>query len=88
MDRPNQNELLFYWTGVLQQKADVTVILWKVINQVGKHDLLLQQVFLIKEEDDGGALEPGISDDGPEQSFALLHTILTGNGGRESREYC
>lgn len=71
---------------MLQQRVDVTIILWKVINQVGTHDLLLQQVFLIKEEDDGGALEPGISNDGPEQSFALLHTILTRNRGRESRK--
>lgn len=67
-------------------KGDVTIILWKVINQVGIHDLLLQQVFLIKEEDDRRALEPGISDDGPEQSFALLHTILTGNRRGESRK--
>lgn len=71
---------------MLQQRVDVTVILWKVIHQVGRHDLLLQQVFLIKEEDDRGALEPGISDDGPEQSFALLHTILTGNRRRECRK--
>lgn len=41
------------------------------------HDLLLQQVLLVEEEDDGRVLEPGICDDGPEQSFALLHTILT-----------
>lgn len=69
---------------MLQQRVDVTVILWKVINQVGTHDLLLQQVFLIKEENDRGALEPGIRDDGPEQSFALLHAILTGKKRRES----
>lgn len=83
MDCPNQNQLLFYCSGVLQQWVDATVIFWKVINQVGTHDLLLQQVFLIKEEDDRGALEPGISDDGPEQSFALLHPILTGNRRRQ-----
>lgn len=41
------------------------------------HDLLLQQVLLVEKEDDGGVLEPGICDDGPEQSFTLLHTILT-----------
>lgn len=44
---------------------------------MGEHDLLLQQVLLVKEEDDGGVLEPGICDDGPEQGFALLHAILT-----------
>lgn len=50
------------------------------------HDLLLQQVFLIKEEDDRRVLEPGVSDDGPEQSFAFLHTILSGNRRRGSRK--
>lgn len=57
----------------------ITIKLWKVIHQVGIQDLLLQQVFLVEEKDDGGVLEPGICDYGPEQSFALLHTILTRN---------
>lgn len=40
------------------------------------HDLLLEDVGLVEEEYDGGALEPGISYDGFEQSLALLHTVL------------
>ena len=40
------------------------------------HDLLLQQVLLVEEEDDGGVLEPGVRDYCPEQSFTLLHTVL------------
>lgn len=40
------------------------------------HDLLLQDVGLVEEEYDGGALEPGIGDDGFEQGLALLHTVL------------
>lgn len=60
-----------------RSKIKITVKLWEVINQVRIHDLLLQQVLLVEEEDDRGVLEPGICDDGPEQSFTLLHTILT-----------
>lgn len=32
----------------------VTIKLWEVINQVRIHDLLLQQVLLVKEEDHRG----------------------------------
>lgn len=39
-------------------------------------DLLLQDVGLVQKEDDGGALEPGVRDDGLEQGLALLHAIL------------
>lgn len=53
---------------------------------MGEHDLLLQQVLLVQEEDDGGVLEPGICDDGPEQGFALLHAILTEDQGWRERE--
>ena len=50
---------------------------------MGVSDLLLQEVLLVEEQDDGGVLEPGICDDGPEQSLALLHPILTEKeGGR------
>jgi len=43
---------------------------------VGVGDLLLQQVLLVEEQDDGGVLKPGVRDDGPEQSFTLLHAVL------------
>lgn len=54
----------------------LTVKLREVVHQVGVGDLLLQKVLLVKEEDDRGVLEPGICDNGPEQSLALLHTVL------------
>lgn len=40
-------------------------------------DLLLEDVRLVEEQDDGGALEPRVCDDGLEQSLALLHAVLT-----------
>lgn len=50
------------------------------------HDLLLEDVRLVEEQYDGGTLEPGVGDDGFEQSLTLLHTVLksshrTGTGG-------
>ena len=40
------------------------------------YDLLLQDVGLVEEEDDGGALEPRVRDDRLKQSLALLHAVL------------
>lgn len=40
------------------------------------HDLLLENVSLVEEEYDRGALEPRVSNDGFKQSLALLHTVL------------
>lgn len=60
----------------------LTIKLWEVINQVRIHDLLFQQVLLVKEQDHRGVLEPRICDDGPEQSFTLLHAVLTTKQGR------
>ncbi len=54
----------------------LTVILWKVVNQMRVHDLLLQQVLLVEEENDRGVLEPGVCDYCPKQSFTLLHPVL------------
>lgn len=39
-------------------------------------DLLLEQVLLVEEEDDGRVLEPRVRDDGAEQSLRLLHPVL------------
>lgn len=66
-------------------KRKITIELWKVVHQVGIQDLLLKQVLLVEEENDGGVLEPGICDDGPEQSFTLLHTVLTESRQMEKR---
>lgn len=43
------------------------------------HDLLLEDVSLVEEKYDRGALEPGIGYDGFEQGHALLHTVLKNN---------
>lgn len=40
------------------------------------HDLLLQQILLVEEENDRGVLEPGVCDYCPKQSFTLLHPVL------------
>lgn len=49
------------------------------------HDLLLQDVGLVEKQNDGGALEPGIRDDGFEQCLALLHAVLPQKGRTETR---
>jgi len=40
------------------------------------HNLLLEDVGLVEEKYDRGLLKPGVGDDGFEQSFALLHSVL------------
>lgn len=54
----------------------LTIILWEVVNQMRVHDLLLQQVLLVEEQNDRGVLEPGVCDYCPKQSFTLLHPVL------------
>lgn len=54
----------------------LTIILWEVVNQMRVHDLLLQQVLLVEEQNDRGVLEPGVRDYCPKQSFTLLHPVL------------
>lgn len=39
-------------------------------------DLVFKQVFLVKEEDDGGENEPFIVADGVEQLHAFMHAVL------------
>ena len=65
----------------------VTIKLGEVVYEVRVHDFLLQQVFLVEEEDDRGVLEPGICDDGPEESFALLHAVLTKTKNRHDKPH-
>ena len=47
-------------------------------------DLLLKQVLLVEEEDDGGLCEPLVVADGVKQLHALVHAVLTERGGTES----
>lgn len=48
------------------------------------HDLLLEDVGLVEKKYDRGALEPGISNDGLEQGFALLHAVLNESCSNET----
>lgn len=43
---------------------------------MGVHNLLLQQVFLVQEENGGGFFKPLGGEDGLEQGQALLESIL------------
>ncbi len=54
----------------------LTCEFWEVGGHVRVHDLLLQDVCLIKKENHRRLLEPRICDDGFKQSFTLLHAIL------------
>lgn len=60
--------------------ALLTIVLWEVVDQMGEHDLLLQKVFLVQEQNDGGVLEPGVCDYSSKQSFTLLHPVLHRGG--------
>ena len=51
----------------------------EIVGQVGMWDLFLQQVCFVEEEDEVGLLETGVGDNSPEQSFALLQSILRGS---------
>lgn len=66
------------------QTCDLTCEFREVRGYVRVHDLLLQDVGLVEEEYDGGALEPGVGDDGFEQGLALLHTVLELNGSMKN----
>lgn len=49
---------------------------WKVLLQVRRLYFVGQDVGLVEEEDDGGAVEPRRMDGGVEQSQTLVHAIL------------
>ena len=44
-------------------------------------DLLLKQVLLVEEEDDGRVCEPFVVADGVKQLHALVHAVLRGENG-------
>ena len=43
-------------------------------------DLLLEQVLLVEEQDDGGLCEPLVVADRVKQLHALMHPVLDGEG--------
>lgn len=57
---------------------------WKVFLQVRRLYFVGQDVGLVEEEDDGGAMEPRRMDGGVEQSQTLVHAIL----GAEIEIWC
>lgn len=49
---------------------------WEVVDEMGVGDLLLEDVLLVEEEDDGGLFEPRICDDRTKESLRLLQAVL------------
>lgn len=45
------------------------------------HDFLLQQIYLVEEQNHRGVFEPLVGDDCPEQGHAFLHAVLCGGEG-------
>jgi hypothetical protein len=56
----------------------LTCVLGEADGERGLLDLLLEQVLLVEEEDDGGVSEPLVVADGVKQLQALLHPVLRG----------
>ena len=46
-------------------------------------DLLLEEVLLVEEEDDGGLGEPLVVADGVKELHAFVHAVLTGSKHKE-----
>lgn len=53
-----------------------TCILRETDGQGAVYDLLLKQIFLVEEENDGGLGEPLVVADGVEQFHAFMHAVL------------
>ena len=58
-----------------------TVVLGEADGERAVGDLLLKQVLLVEEEDDGGLREPLVVADGVKQLHALVHAVLERDGG-------
>ena len=58
------------------QQLILTRVLREAYREGRSEDLLLEQVLLVEEEDDGGVAEPLVVADRVEQLQALLHAIL------------
>lgn len=60
----------------LNLRPRLTCEAWKVFLKVRRLYFVSQDVGLVEEEDDGGAVEPRRMDSGVEQSQTLVHAIL------------
>lgn len=58
------------------RKIEHTIVFRKVIDKVWVHDFFFQQIFLVKEQNDGRVLEPWICDYRLEQCFTFFHSVL------------
>ena len=56
--------------------ALLTAVFWVADGEWAPPDLLLKQVLLVEEQDDGGVREPLVVADGVEQLHALVHPVL------------
>ena len=54
----------------------LTCILRETNSQCRSENFLLEEIFLVEEEDDGGVTEPFVVTDGVEQFQTLLHSVL------------
>ena len=55
---------------------NVTCELWETDGEWGLLDLVLEQVLLVEEEDDGGVREPLVVADAVKQLHRLHHPVL------------
>jgi len=65
----------------------ITGIFWVADGQRALLDLLLKQVLLVEEEDDGGVREPLVVADAVEQLHTLVHPVLRRGGGGETHTH-
>lgn len=59
------------------EKQHITCVLGEADGQGAVYDLLLKEVLLIQEKDDGCVCEPLVVTDAVEQLHALMHPVLS-----------
>ncbi len=68
------------WPAFVSRCLDCTSVLREADGQRAVGDLLLEQVLLVEEQDDGRLCEPLVVADGVKQLHALVHPVLGGTG--------